>query len=207
MKKFKNIILLALFVFFSKNIYSADFTLAGYQFGTEPVLALEQVEKNNGVNLVSKHIQNEKISNKINSAIDKIVNKIPNNEKTKYAVFTLANNSKFFSVVIVKETIENEQSTFHHTGLVFDVATGEKLELDDILAPGYQDSMKNLLNDRIAGFGINKTKSFNGMNDVSSFYMEEDSLVLIFDKGVATNDNDGIVFIPFFLITLQQILK
>lgn len=35
-------------------------------------------------------------------------------------------------------------------------------------------------------FGLKPSKSYNGMHSVSSFYMENDAIILIFNKGKAS---------------------
>lgn len=206
MKSLKKLFIINAILLISSLSIGANFTLEGHQIGSEAKLTIAQVE-NNGSFTLNISAEKEKVAKNINSVIEKEINKIPKTDNIKYGVFPTANNSKYLSVVLVKETIENDTHTLTHKGMVFDAETGEKLEIDDILQSGFEDGLKNALNDRIAQFGLKKKDKFNGLNDLSSFYMEDDTIVFIFDKGVATDDNDGLLFVPFFLVSLQQIIK
>ena len=195
MKSIKKLMLLSGILL---SVSAFSFTFQGYKFQSPAVLTTIQENNNFIVNS-----SNEKISKKINDKISKEIRNITK-EKTNTYVKDITNNSKFLSILL-----ENKDSkeVLKYKGLVFDVETGNLLSLNDILASGYGEALKNLLNDRIAQFGITPVKNFKGFNSVSSFYLEDEALVLIFDKGRATDDFDGHLFIPLFLQTIAEILK
>lgn len=195
MKSIKKLMLLSGILL---SVSAFSFTFQGYKFQSPAVLTTIQENNNFIVNS-----SNEKISKKINDKISKEIRNITK-ENTNTSVKVITNNSKFLSILL-----ENEDSkeVLKYKGLVFDVETGNLLSLNDILASGYGEALKNLLNDRIAQFGVTPVKNFKGFNSVSSFYLEDEALVLIFDKGRATDDFDGHLFIPLFLQTIAEILK
>lgn len=195
MKSIKKLMLLSGILL---SVSAFSFTFQGYKFQSPAVLTTIQENNNFIVNS-----SNEKISKKINDKISKEIKNITK-ENTNTSVKVITNNSKFLSILL-----ENKDSkeVLKYKGLVFDVETGNLLSLNDILASGYGEALKNLLNDRIAQFGVTPVKNFKGFNSVSSFYLEDEALVLIFDKGRATDDFDGHLFIPLFLQTIAEILK
>lgn len=195
MKSIKKLMLLSGILL---SVSAFSFTFQGYKFQSPAVLTTIQENNNFIVNS-----SNEKISKKINDKISKEIRNITK-ENTNTSVKVITNNSKFLSILL-----ENKDSkeVLKYKGLVFDVETGNLLSLNDILASGYGEALKNLLNDRIAQFGVTPIKNFKGFNSVSSFYLEDEALVLIFDKGRATDDFDGHLFIPLFLQTIAEILK
>lgn len=195
MKSIKKLMLLSGILL---SVSAFSFTFQGYKFQSPAVLTTIQENNNFIVNS-----SNEKISKKINDKISKEIRNITK-ENTNTSVKVITNNSKFLSILL-----ENKDSkeVLKYKGLVFDVETGNLLSLNDILASGYGEALKNLLNDRIAQFGVTPVKNFKGFNSVSSFYLEDEALVLIFDKGRATDDFDGHLFIPLFLQTIAEILK
>lgn len=195
MKSIKKLMLLSGILL---SVSAFSFTFQGYKFQSPAVLTIIQENNNFIVNS-----SNEKISKKINDKISKEIRNITK-ENTNTSVKVITNNSKFLSILL-----ENKDSkeVLKYKGLVFDVETGNLLSLNDILASGYGEALKNLLNDRIAQFGVTPVKNFKGFNSVSSFYLEDEALVLIFDKGRATDDFDGHLFIPLFLQTIAEILK
>ena len=195
MKSIKKLMLLSGILL---SVSAFSFTFQGYKFQSPAVLTTIQENNNFIVNS-----SNEKISKKINDKISKEIRNITK-ENTNTSVKVITNNSKFLSILL-----ENKDSkeVIKYKGLVFDVETGNLLSLNDILASGYGEALKNLLNDRIAQFGVTPVKNFKGFNSVSSFYLEDEALVLIFDKGRATDDFDGHLFIPLFLQKIAEILK
>lgn len=195
MKSIKKLMLLSGILL---SVSAFSFTFQGYKFQSPAVLTTIQENNNFIVNS-----SNEKISKKINDKISKEIRNITK-ENTNTSIKVITNNSKFLSILL-----ENKDSkeVLKYKGLVFDVETGNLLSLNDILASGYGEALKNLLNDRIAQFGVTPVKNFKGFNSVSSFYLEDEALVLIFDKGRATDDFDGHLFIPLFLQTIAEILK
>lgn len=195
MKSIKKLMLLSGILL---SVSAFSFTFQGYKFQSPAVLTTIQENNNFIVNS-----SNEKISKKINDKISKEIRNITK-ENTNTSVKVITNNSKFLSILL-----ENKDSkeVLKYKGLVFDAETGNLLSLNDILASGYGEALKNLLNDRIAQFGVTPVKNFKGFNSVSSFYLEDEALVLIFDKGRATDDFDGHLFIPLFLQTIAEILK
>ena len=187
MKSIKKLMLLSGILL---SVSAFSFTFQDYKFQSPAVLTTIQ--------------ENDKFV--VNSSNDRIAKEIKliTKENTNTYVKVITNNSKFLSIIL-----ENKDSkeVLKYKGLVFEVETGNLLNLSDILAPSYDSALKNLLNDRIAQFGVPPVKNFTEFNSVSSFYLEDEALVLIFDKGRATDDFDGHLFIPLFLQTIAEVLK
>ena len=180
------------------SVSAFSFTFQDYKFQSPAVLTTIQENDKFVVNS-----SNEKINKKINDRIAKEI-KLITKENTNTYVKVITNNSKFLSIILENK---DAKEVLKYKGLVFEVETGNLLNLSDILAPGYDSALKNLLNDRIAQFGVTPVKNFKEFNSVSSFYLEDEALVLIFDKGRATDDFDGHLFIPLFLQTIAEVLK
>lgn len=195
MKSIKKLMLLSGILL---SVSAFSFTFQNYKFQSPAVLIA--IEENNTFMVNSS---NEKVSKKINEKIEKEIKNITK-EDTTTSVKLITNNSKFLSIVLENK---NSNEVLKYKGLVFDTETGNLLTLNDILASGYGEALKNLLNDRISQFGVKPSKKFNGFNSVSSFYLEDEVLVLIFDKGRATDDFDGHLFVPFLLQTIAEVLK
>ena len=195
MKSIKKLMLLSGILL---SVSAFSFTFQDYKFQSPAVLTTIQENDKFVVNS-----SNEKINKKINDRIAKEI-KLITKENTNTYVKVITNNSKFLSIIL-----ENKDSkeVLKYKGLVFEVETGNLLNLSDILAPSYDSALKNLLNDRIAQFGVPPVKNFKEFNSVRSFYLEDEALVLIFDKGRATDDFDGHLFIPLFLQTIAEVLK
>lgn len=206
MKKLKKFLLISILALGFNSISRADFSFKGYTFNSQPILAANQVSDEKYVSVVFSG-NDEKVVKSINDKINKRLQEVLK-KSDRAAVQITANNSKFLSVVIVSAILNKEtnEEEYAYKGLVFDVETGKELKLDDLVYD-YKNTLKSPLNNRIKQFGINTVDKFKNLDALSSFYLEEDVLVLVFDKGKATNDYDGVLFIPFYLINLQEILK
>lgn len=201
MNSIKKLMLIGLFVLGLSNISNA-FTFNGYRFGSEPLFSVSETTKDKNKLLVFNS-ENAKLNKKINDRIDREVHNFTKDTYSITEVMLTGNNSAFISTVLINSKPGSDEVKFK--GLVFDAKTGDVLSLSDVL--GNSDSLKNLLNDRIAQFGIKTNSHFKGMSSVSSFYLEEDALILIFDKGRASDDFDGVVFVPLLLTTIQDVLR
>ncbi|ACZ00578.1 hypothetical protein [Streptobacillus moniliformis] len=208
MKSIKKILIISILGLGFSTISNASFTFNGYSYGTEPLLTVTQ-EANEKFGILKFAAKEEKTTNRINSKIEKTVNDMIKDENTKANVFLTANNSKFMSVIVVAAKTNPKDGVVENSykGLVFDSNTGRELKLSDIFVDQYQEILRPTLNDKIRAFGMRASKKYADWDSVSSFYLEEDSLTLIFDKGKATDDFDGVLFIPFLLPSVQQLLK
>ena len=56
-------------------------------------------------------------------------------------------------------------------------------------------------------FGLPQIDKLDDIDRQQSFYLENDALVLIFNKGEASNFADGEVYIPFLLTDLIGLLR
>ncbi|CAM3100704.1 hypothetical protein STFE110948_02250 [Streptobacillus felis] len=208
MKSIKKMLMISILALGFSTIANANFTFNGYSYGTEPVLTVNQ-EVNEKFGILKFTAKETKVSDNINSKIEKAVNEIVKDENTKANVFLTANNSRFMSILIVSAKTDTEKNITENSykGMVFDSNTGKELKLSDLFADQYEDVLRPALNDRIRAFGIKASKKYADWDSVSSFYLEEDSLILIFNKGKATDAFDGVLFIPFLLPSLQTVLK
>ncbi|WP_073507789.1 hypothetical protein [Streptobacillus notomytis] len=208
MKSIKKTLIINILALGFSTIANASFTFNGYSYGTEPLLTVNQ-ETNEKFSILKFTAKETKISDKINYRIERAINDMIKDENTKANVFLTANNSKFMSVIIVaaKTDPTNNNVENSYRGMVFDSNTGKELKLSDIFVDQYQEVLRPTLNDKIRAFGMKASNKYSDWDSVSSFYLEEDALTLIFNKGKATDSFDGILFIPFLLPTVQQLLK
>lgn len=202
MKNFKKLILLAVLTLGMHTFSNNVFTLDGYTFGTPTAFNFTQENTENTQELIFSS-SDTNVSDKINKTIKKNVNDFTKDKDSYTVVQITASNSKFLSVLITN--IKGD--VFKYKGLAFDVNTGNELKISDLFIPNAYDGLSNLLSERLTQYGVSKIRSFKGINSVSSFYLEEDSITFIFNKNVATKDNDGVFFASFFLQPLQGALK
>ncbi|CAM3116493.1 hypothetical protein [Streptobacillus ratti] len=208
MKSIKKLFIISVLALGFSTIANASFTFNGYSYGSEPLLTITQ-ETNEKFGILKFTAKETKISDKINAKIEKTINDLIKDENTKANVFLAANNSKFMSIVIISSKTNPDNSSVENSyrGMVFDSNTGKELKLSDIFVDQYKDILRPTLNDKIRAFGMKVNKKYADWDSVSSFYLEEDSITLIFNKGKATDSFDGVLFIPFLLPSIQQLLK
>ena len=120
-----------------------------------------------------------------------------------------ANNSSFVSILFKIELTDNDtgQKAKLHNAMTFNLKNGKVLQLKDLFADGFESSLSSAINDKFKQFGLPQVDKFDAIVKQQNFYMENDSIIFIYNKGEASNFADGEVFIPFLLTDLIGILK
>ena len=72
---------------------------------------------------------------------------------------------------------------------------------------GFENALTDAVNDKFRQFGLPQVDKFDAVSKKQNFYLDNDSLVLIYNQGEGTNFADGQVFIPFILTDLIGILR
>lgn len=187
----------------------ADFTFNGYQPFSQPVLAVNSTTLYG--NTVPELSGNGNVSEEINKQIAKILRRYKSDFRYEYKVYTTltANNSSFISMLLAIETreVNKEEVSVQFRGITFDVKNGKELKMKDIFVSGYQSALNDIVNDRIKQFGVEPVKSFKGVKSGQEFYMQDNAIILIYNKDEATKFGDGLLFLPFITSRLIGILK
>ena len=141
-------------------------------------------------------------------------NFISNYKSTKHVSYNTsyevtANNSLFLSVLFTINLTDNDtgQKTVLHNAITYNLKNGKQLQLKDLLANGFNDSLTDAVNLKFKQFGLPQIDKFDAIDRQQAFYMENDALVLIYNKGEASNFADGEVYIPFLLTDLIGLLQ
>lgn len=134
--------------------------------------------------------------------------------KTYNLTYTVeSNNASFISIlftIIEKDMKKNEVTTLYDA-VTFNVKNGLALELKDLFVPGYNAALKSQVIDKFRQFGFTtidtKKYKFDGLVKKQKFYLENDAIVLIFNKDEATTFGTEQAFIPFIITDLIGIIK
>ena len=120
-----------------------------------------------------------------------------------------ADNSLFLSVLftIEEKNTKTGQKTKLYDGITFNLKDGSTLRLKDLFTSDFNAPLSTAVNDRFRQFGLLPVDKFTAISKNQSFYMENDAVVLIYNKGEGTDFANGEVFIPFMLRDLVEILK
>jgi len=120
-----------------------------------------------------------------------------------------ADNSLFLSVLftIEEKNTKTGQKTKLYDGITFNLKDGSTLRLKDLFTDDFNTPLSTAVNDRFRQFGLLPVDKFTAISKNQSFYMENDAVVLIYNKGEGTDFANGEVFIPFMLRDLVEILK
>lgn len=199
------------------NEIETTFSFQGY-LPTSPdvVTRLGQNALMNGSNVSYPLFSGEKeVVDKINKTMEKFVSKYKGTSSKTYNVTydITGSNSSFISILfdVVEYNKKDNSITKYNDAISFNVKSGRELYLRDLFVVGYQDALNSTINDRVKQFGIQtietKKKKFEGLQKNQKFYLDDESLVLIYDKGEATEFADGSLFIPFVLRDLIGILR
>jgi putative anti-sigV factor len=102
---------------------------------------------------------------------------------------------------------DSGQKTVLHNAITYNLKNGKPLQLKELFVDGFNDSLTEAVNLKFKQFGIPQIDKFDAIDKQQNFYMENDALVLIYNKGEASNFADGEVYIPFLFTDLIGILK
>ena len=139
---------------------------------------------------------------------------ISNYKSTKHVSYDTsyeitANNSLFLSVLFTIKLTDNDtgQKTILHNAISYNLKNGKQLQLKDLFVNGFNDSLADAVNSKFKQFGLPQIDKFDAIDRQQNFYLENDALVLIYNKGEASNFADGEVYIPFFFTDLIGIIQ
>ena len=120
-----------------------------------------------------------------------------------------ADNSSYLSVLFTINITDTDtgQKTKVYNAISYNLKNGRALQLKDLFTNGFNEELKSVINNRFKQFGLPQIDSFDAIAKNQNFYLQNDSLVIFYNKGEATNFADGEVFIPFLLTDLIGILK
>ena len=141
-------------------------------------------------------------------------NFISNYKSTKHVSYSTsyeitASNSLFLSVLFTINLTDNDtgQKTVLHNAISYNLKSGKQLQLKDLFVDGFNSELTDVVNSRFKQFGLPQIDKLDDIDRQQSFYLENDALVLIFNKGEASNFADGEVYIPFLLTDLIGLLR
>ncbi|TYQ14833.1 UNVERIFIED_CONTAM: uncharacterized protein DUF4163 [Acetivibrio alkalicellulosi] len=166
---------------------------------------------------VVKGLANEKIESKVNESINKIVEQF-----RELADF----NAEFDEVMTVdyyvtyrsKEILSIKFHEISHIevldlndemiiGMTFDLKTGERLELKDILKSGYETKLNSILTQMFNQVEFELIKAFQGINQNQAFYLNENGLVIYYLAPDYTMPEDGPLQFEIPYSSISEILK
>lgn len=151
------------------------------------------------------------IVRQMNKAMEKFIQEFKSTKTKTYTVTSkvTANNSYFVSVAfnIIEKDSKAGMSFKETDGISFNLKNGKPLLLKDLFLPGYEKELENAINGKFAELGLPQTERFKGVSKKTNFYLENDALVLVYNKNEGTPFADGQVFIPFMLTNLIGLLK
>ncbi len=188
------------------------FTFQGHDIQSSDVFSTQEKTKKSNSSYISYPYftgsANE--ANSINKTITKFIDSF-DSKNTKYDISykITGSNAKFISVLFsVRETkTENYESKSYYKAFSFDATNGKELKLKDLFLPGYEDSFKEAINDKIRQLGIPTNDKYKGLEKNQQFYLEDSSLVIFYQPNTITTFADGELFLPFMLTDLIGLLN
>ena len=155
--------------------------------------------------------KNPNVIKNMNKNMEKFISGYKSTKSKSYIVSSeiKANNNLYVSVLftIEEKNAKTGEKTKLYDGITFNVKDGKALKLKDLFISDYSDSLSLSIENRFKQFGLFQSDEFNPISKNQSFYMENDAVVLIYNKGEATDFADGEAFIPLMLNDLTDILR
>jgi len=155
--------------------------------------------------------RNGDVTKNMNKNMEKFISDYRSSRNKIYTVTSeiKGDNSSFVSVLFTVEEKDTKtgEKIKSYDGISFNVKDGKALKLKDVLVDGFENALTDAVNDKFRQFGLPQVDRFDAVSKKQNFYLENDSLVLIYNQGEGTNFADGQVFIPFILTDLIGILR
>ncbi len=199
---------------FTKEKIDTTFTFQEFSPMSESSIKITERTKTLGMSRISYPAFSGKSSDVVknmNKAMEKFVSEYKSTKNKTYVGTSevTANNNTFISVLFTFEERDTKtgKKTKLHDAISFNLKNGKPLLLKDLFVDGYNNSLKSAINDKFKQFGLDQVDKFNAIPKRQSFYLNNDSLVLIYSKGEGSNFADGETFIPLILGELVGILK
>lgn len=221
MKKI-GILLLALTIFNTGYAVTNDakkvpFTFNGYSPTSEAMVSqIAQTKVLNGSTISYPLFSgNSTVTKDMNKGMEKFISQYKGDKNKTYNVtYTVeSNNDSFVSVLfkIVENNRQKNEMTTLYDAITFNTKNGLELTMKDLFVPGYDAALKSQVIDKFKQFGFStidtKKYKFDGLVKKQKFYLENDAIVLIFNKGEATTFGTEQAFIPFIITDLIGIIK
>ncbi|MFZ1420291.1 MAG: DUF3298 domain-containing protein [Leptotrichiaceae bacterium] len=219
MKKIFTILALTLALtavsFSAKTDTKKVFTFEGHQVESTDVFSIQEKNITENSNYIAyPYFTGDSNSAAYAAAINKTVTKFADslnskNKKVDASYKITGSNAKFVSILFsIRETDSKTYvSTSYYKALTFDATNGKQLILKDLLQPGYETGLKEVINDKIKQLGIPTTPKFKGVDKNQQFYLEDSSIVFFYQPNTATTFADGELFLPFILTDLIGLIK
>ena len=208
---------MALLVFnlsFAKEKIDTTFTFQGYSPTSASIVRVTPKTKVLKKSKISYPVfagRNSDVIKNMNAIMEKFISNYKSTKHVSYdtSYEVTANNSSFLSVLFTINLMDNDsgQKTVLHNAITYNLKNGKPLQLKELFVDGFNDSLTEAVNLKFKQFGIPQIDKFDAIDKQQNFYMENDALVLIYNKGEASNFADGEVYIPFLFTDLIGILK
>ena len=208
---------MALLVFnvsFAKEKIDTTFTFQGYSPTSASIVRVTPKTKVLKKSKISYPVfagRNSDVIKNMNAIMEKFISNYKSTKHVSYdtSYEVTANNSSFLSVLFTINLMDNDsgQKTVLHNAITYNLKNGKPLQLKELFVDGFNDSLTEAVNLKFKQFGIPQIDKFDAIDKQQNFYMENDALVLIYNKGEASNLADGEVYIPFLFTDLIGILK
>ena len=199
---------------FAKEKIDTTFTFQGFSPTSASVVRTTKKVKVLGKSRISYPSfmgRNSDVIKNMNATMDKFISAY---KSTKHISYTTdyeitADNSTYLSILFTINITDTDtgQKTKLYNAISYNLKNGKPLQLKDLFTNGFNDELKGVINNRFKQFGLPQIDNFDAIAKNQNFYLQNDSLILFYNKGEASNFADGEVFIPFLLTDLIGILK
>ena len=199
---------------FAKEKIDTTFTFQGFSPTSKSIVKTAQRTKVLGKSRISYPTflgGNSDVIKNMNATMNKFISGY---KSTKHISYTgtyevTASNSTYLSVLFTINLIDTDtgQKTKLYNAISYNLKNGRPLQLKDLFTNGFNEELKGVINNRFKQFGLPQIDNFDAIAKNQNFYLQNDSFVLFYNKGEASNFADGEVFIPFLLTDLIGILK
>lgn len=221
MKKF-GLILLTLLVFnvsFANETDKSKIPFTFQNFAPSSADVVNRIGKNadlNGSNVSYPLFSGDAtVVKNINKEMEKFIGKFKGSKNTVYNVtYTIEGSNEYFVSILFNVTEHDKKNhtvTTYNEAISFNAKNGKELELKDLFVPGFNDALNSAIKDKVKQFGIptldTKKVKFEGLVKNQKFYLEDDSIILFFNQGQATDFGNGQLFIPFMIKDLVGIIR
>ena len=199
---------------FAKEKIDTTFTFQGFSPTSPSVVKTTKKIKVIGKSRISYPSflgRNSDVIKNMNAIMHKFISAYKSTKHISYNTTyeITADNSSYLSVLFTINITDTDtgQKTKVYNAIAYNLKNGRSLQLKDLFTTGFNEELKGVINTRFKQFGLPQIDSFDAIAKNQNFYLQNDSLVIFYNKGEATNFADGEVFIPFLLTDLIGILK
>ena len=199
---------------FSKEKIDTTFTFQGFSPTSPSVVKTTPRTKVLGKSKVSYPTfvgRNSDVIKNMNASMNKLISDYKSTKHLSYTTTyeVTASNSSYLSILFTINLIDNHtgQKTKYYNAISYNLKNGRQLQLKDLFVNGYNEELTGAINNKFMQFGLPQIDNFDAISKNQTFYLQNDSIVFVYNKGEASNFANGEVFIPFLLTDLIGILK